>query len=73
MGGEILQRKRVVRQRKGRQDASPKGRWVGRKHSEIPTMTMEIDSAQITSVRKAELTMYESLSLWTQKSVRCPY
>ena len=36
-------------------------------------VTMEIDSAQIASVHKAGLTMYESLSLRTQKSVCCPY
>ena len=36
-------------------------------------VTMKIGSAQITSVRKAGLTMYESLSLRTQQSVCCPY
>ena len=36
-------------------------------------MTMKIDSLQITSVRKAGLTIYETLWLGTQKSVRCPY
>ena len=34
---------------------------------------MKVDSAQIISVRKAGMTMYESLSLGTQKSVRYPY
>ena len=36
-------------------------------------MTIKIDSVQITSVRKAGLTIYESLWLGTQKSVRCRY
>ena len=36
-------------------------------------VTMKIDSAQITSVCRAGLMMYESLSLGTQKSVRCLY
>ena len=36
-------------------------------------MAVAIDSVQINSVRKAGLTMYKSLSLGTQKSVRCPY
>ena len=34
---------------------------------------MKIDSVVITSVRKAGLTIYESLCLGTQISVRCPY
>ena len=34
---------------------------------------LKIDSAQTNLVRKAGLAMYESLSLGTQKSVRCPY
>ena len=34
---------------------------------------MKIDSAQINSVRKVELTVYKSLSLGTQRSIRCPY
>ena len=33
---------------------------------------MKIDSVQIPSVRKADLTMHERLSLGTQKSVQCP-
>ena len=33
----------------------------------------EIDSLQITSVRKAELTIYESLWLGTEKSANCSY
>ena len=36
-------------------------------------VTMKIDNEQITSVRKAGLTIYESLLLGTQKSVRCLY
>ena len=36
-------------------------------------VTMEIDSAQIASVHKARLMMYQSLSLRTQKSVCYPY
>ena len=36
-------------------------------------VTMIIGSVQITSVRKAGLTIYESLWLGTQKSVRCRY
>ena len=36
-------------------------------------VTMKIDSVQITSVRKAGLTIYESMWLGTQESVRCPY
>ena len=34
---------------------------------------LKIDSTQIKSFRKVGLTMYESLSLGTQRSVRCPY
>ena len=34
---------------------------------------MTIDSPQINSVRIAGLTMYDILSLRTQKSVRCLY
>ena len=34
---------------------------------------LKIDSAQTNLVRKAGLTMPESLLLGTQKSVRCPY
>ena len=39
----------------------------------ITILTMKIDSVQITSVRKAGLTIYASLVLEAQKSVRCPY
>ena len=39
----------------------------------LAQITMKIDTAQLTSVRKAGLTMYESLSLGTQKRARCPY
>ena len=34
---------------------------------------MKVDSAQISSVRKAGLAIYESLWRGTQLSVRCPY
>ena len=33
----------------------------------------KIDSAQITSARKARMKFYEILYLGTQRSVRCPY
>ena len=36
-------------------------------------VTMKIDSAQITSFRKAGWTMYDRLSLGTQNIARCPY
>ena len=36
MGGETLQRKKVVRRRKERYNALPKEGWVGKKHSKIP-------------------------------------
>ena len=38
-----------------------------------PLEMLKIDSTQVKSVRKAGLTMYASLSLGTQRSVRCPY
>ena len=41
--------------------------------STVMIVRMKIDSAQITSVRKAGLTIYGNLSFGTQKSVRCPY
>ena len=36
----------------------------------IHMATVKIDSAQINGVRKAGLTVYESVSLGTQRSVR---
>ena len=38
-----------------------------------PLERLKIDSTLTKSVRKAGLTMYESLSLGTQRSVHCPY
>ena len=46
---------------------------ISRKRYYHIILTMKIDSVQITSVRKAGLTIYASLVLEAQKSVRCPY